>query len=443
MAAWGKMTAADLGRGIEAGTICPVALTEHFLDAIAADPLSPRIYARTMEGQALDIAMGARARAKAGLRRGPLDGVPVAWKDLFDTAGVATEAGSALLKGRVPQADAVTVGRLHEAGLPPLGKTHMTELAFSGLGLNPSTASPPCVNDADAVSGGSSSGSAAAVAFGLAPLAIGSDTGGSVRLPSAWNDLVGLKTTAGRVPLAGTVPLAARFDTIGPLARSVEDAALAFALLDGSAAPDLRGAALSGVRFLVLETVALDDLAPATAAGFDDALARLSAAGAHVSRGRIAAAEEAMALAGILYTPECYGTWGAQIEAAPELMYPPVRERFRAGALHKAHDYVAAWLRLDALRAEWAAATAGFDAVLMPTAAGLPPKAALLLADAELFASENLRALRNTRIGNLMGGCALTLPTGHLSVGLSLLAPPLAEARLLRLGAAAEAALAG
>jgi aspartyl-tRNA(Asn)/glutamyl-tRNA(Gln) amidotransferase subunit A len=442
MTAWRAMTAAELGRGIGAGTICPVALTEAFLEAIAADPQAPRIYARTMGRQALDTAMGARARAKAGLRRGPLDGVPVAWKDLFDTAGVATEAGSALLAGRVPDRDAVVVARLTAAGLPPLGKTHMTELAFSGLGLNPVTASPPCVNDPGAVPGGSSSGSAAAVAFGLAPLAIGSDTGGSVRLPAAWNDLVGLKTTAGRVPLTGVVPLAARFDTVGPLARSVQDAALAFALLDGSAAPDLKGARLAGARLLVLETVALEDLDAPVAAGFEDALARLAAAGARIARGAVPGVAEAVGLAGILYTAECWGTWGAQIEAAPDLMYPPVRERFRSGAAHLAADYVAAWLRLDALRAAYAAAVAGYDAVVMPTAAGLPPKAAPLLADAAAFAAANLRALRNTRIGNLTGGCALTLPTGHPSVGISLMAGPGEEARLLRLGAAAEAALA-
>lgn len=441
MAAWRGLTAADLGRGIAAGDICPVALTECYLDAIAADPLNPRIYARVMERQAMDTAMAARARARAGLRRGPLDGVPVAWKDLFDTAGVATEAGSALLKGRVPKADATVVSRLTGAGMPPLGKTHMTELAFSGLGLNPVTASPPCVNDPQAVSGGSSSGSAAAVAFGLAPVAIGSDTGGSVRTPAAWNDLVGLKTTAGRVPLTGVVPLAARFDTIGPLARSVEDAALTFALLDATAAPDLVGATLAGTRFLVLETVALEDLDTAVARGFDDVLTRLSAAGARLERGAIPAIAEAMEMAGILYTSECWGTWGAVIETAPELVYAPVRDRFRAGAAHKAADYVAAWQKLDAIRAEWAAAVAGFDAVLVPSCAGLPPKAAPLLADATAFASANLRALRNTRIGNLSGGCSLTLPTGHPSVGVTLLAPPMAELRLLRLGAAAEAAL--
>jgi len=438
---WRTMSAADLGRGIEAGEICPVALSECFLDAAEAHPHATRIYARMMRAQALDAAAAARARASAGLRRGPLDGVPVAWKDLFDTAGVATESGSALLKGRIPDRDAVVVERLTMAGLPPLGKTHMTELAFSGLGLNPVTATPPCVHDPDAVAGGSSSGAASAVAHGLAPLAIGSDTGGSVRVPSVWNDLVGLKTTAGRITLQGALPLAATFDTIGPLARTVEDAALSFALLDGTNAPDLRGASLAGARLMVLETVALDDLHPKVAAGFEAAVSRLTAAGAIVTRGAIPEVAEAMELAGILFTSECYGTWRKEIEANPGVMFPPVLARFRAGQTHLAHDYVAAWLRLNVLRARYLEATAGFDAVLVPTAPILPPRIDRLLADHDYFTTENLKTLRNTRIANLLGLCALTLPIGVPSTGISLMAAPMQEARLLRLGAAAEAAL--
>jgi len=438
---WHKMSAADLGRGIEAGDICPVELTESFLDAAEAHPFGARIYARMMRQQALDCAAAARARARAGLRRGPLDGVPVSWKDLFDTAGVATEAGTALLEGRVPERDAMVVERLTMAGMPPLGKTHMTELAFSGLGLNPVTATPPCIHDPEAVPGGSSSGAAASVAHGLAPLAIGSDTGGSVRVPSAWNDLVGLKTTAGRITLAGAVPLAARFDTIGPLARTVEDAALSFALLDASPAADLRGASLTGARLMVLETVALDDLNPVIGAAFDAAVSKLGAAGATISRGTIPEVAEAMTLAAILFTSECYGTWAQLIEAAPERMFPPVLARFRAGKEHSAHAFVAAWQRLDALRDAYARATAGFDAVLVPTTANLPPKIDRLMADHACFSAENLMALRNTRIGNLMGLCGLTLPAGTPSAGITLLAGPMQEKRLLRLGAAAEAAL--
>jgi aspartyl-tRNA(Asn)/glutamyl-tRNA(Gln) amidotransferase subunit A len=156
MRAWRERSAADLGRGIAAGDICPVALTEEFLDAADSHEHRDRIFARLTQSRALDVAMAARGRARAGLRRGPLDGVPVSWKDVFDTAGVATEAGTALLKGRVPDADATVVARLTAAGMPPLGKTHTTELAFSGLGLNPITATPPWRHDAERVPGGSS-----------------------------------------------------------------------------------------------------------------------------------------------------------------------------------------------------------------------------------------------------------------------------------------------
>ncbi|MGA1684985.1 MAG: amidase, partial [Gemmobacter sp.] len=238
------MTAAALGREIEAGRADPVALAEAFLGAIAAHPEGARVYARTTPERAMAEAGAARARARAGLRRHPLDGVPLSWKDLFDTAGIATEAGSALLAGRVPAADADVLAEATRAGLVCLGKTHMSELAFSGLGLNPVTATPPNVNDPARVPGGSSSGAAASVALGLAPAAIGSDTGGSVRIPAAWNDLVGLKTTEGRIGLGGVVPLAESFDTVGPLARSVEDCALILSALEGGRPADLRGATL-------------------------------------------------------------------------------------------------------------------------------------------------------------------------------------------------------
>lgn len=439
---WRSSSAADLGRGIDAGEICPVDLTECFLDAIQAHPHRDRIYARTMSAQAKDVAMAARNRAKMGLRRGPLDGVPVSWKDLFDTAGVGTEAGSALLKGRVPTKNALVVDRLTSAGMPPLGKTHMTELAFSGLGLNPITASPPCIHDPDRVAGGSSSGAATSVAWGLAPVGIGSDTGGSVRVPSVWNDLVGLKTTSTRIPLTGVVPLAAKFDTIGPLARTVEDAALTYALLNNSAAPDLRDASLAGTRMLVLETVALDDLRDAPAKGFDLALSQLAKAGVTLERGTLPCVAEAMTLSGVLYGSETFGTWGAVIEASPDAVFPPVRDRFRSGANFKAGDYVAAWHTLDALRGAYLEATAGYDAVILPSAPTTPMLIKDLMADFAYFTSENLLTLRNTRIGNLMGLCALTLPSGIPMTGLMLMASPNNEARLLRLGAAAERALA-
>ncbi|MGL5011689.1 MAG: amidase, partial [Paracoccaceae bacterium] len=395
----------------------PVELTEAFLDAIDGHALRERIYTRTTPRRARSMTLAAAGRAKAGLRIGLLDGVPLSWKDLFDTAGAPTEAGSALLKGRVPVRDAEVLVNATARGLVCLGKTHMSELAFSGLGLNPVTATPPCVNDEAAVAGGSSSGAAASVAFGLAPAAIGSDTGGSVRIPAAWNDLVGLKTTHGRLSLRGTVPLCAQFDTVGPIARSVEDCAELLAVLEGGAAADLAGATLAGMRLMLLETVALDDLRDGPARGFEAAVARLEARGARVERAKAAEVAEAVELAGVLVRAEAYATWHKTIEAAPDKMFSRIRERFLSGGGISAAEYIAGWTRLRELRAVWAARTAAFDAVILPTAAILPPNATRLMTDDAYYVTENLLALRNTRIANMLGACAITLPTGQPSCG--------------------------
>ncbi|OAN77152.1 amidase [Sulfitobacter sp. EhC04] len=435
---WLTMTAADLGRGIAAKNIDPVALCQTYLDAIAAHPLRDRIYARVTADRALAEARAAAVRARAGQRLSPLDGVPISWKDLFDTAGTATEAGSRLLEGRVPDRDAVVLANATAAGLVCLGKTHMSELAFSGLGHNPSTATPPCINDENAVSGGSSSGAAASVAFGLAAAAIGSDTGGSVRVPAAWNDLVGLKTTSGRLSLEGVVPLALKFDTIGPLCRSVEDASLLLAAMAGEKSADLRHSDLEGRRFAVLRTTAMDDLRETPAAAFEATIARLTEAGAQITEIDIPEVAEAMPLSSCLYTAEAYGLWRDVIEANPDAMFSEILERFRLGKGFSGPDYVAAWAKLDALRAGYDAAVAGYDAVLLPTAALLPPSLAKLQQDHDYYVSENLLTLRNTRIGNLMGLCALTLPTDTPSCGLMLMCPPHMEEQLLRLGAAVE-----
>ena len=438
---WLGMTAAELGRGIENGSIDPVTLTETYLAAIEAHPLKDRIYARVTADRARAEAAAAAARADAGLRLSPLDGVPISWKDLFDTAGCATEAGTALLKDRIPEADAEVVRNATAAGLVCLGKTHLSELAFSGLGVNPITATPPCVNDAEAAPGGSSSGAAASVAFGLAAAAIGSDTGGSVRVPSAWNDLVGLKTTAGRLSNAGVVPLAARFDTAGPMTRSVEDAALLLAALEGGKPADMQSADLSNARFAILETIALDDLDEVIRDAFEVSVDKLRAAGAKIISLEVPIVSDAMAQSAVLFSSEAYGTWKDTIEANPDMMYGEILQRFRSGAAHTAADYVAAWQMLECARQVWFETTAGFDAVLVPTTANLPPKMARLQTEEEYYKTANLLTLRNTRIGNLMGVSALTLPTGMPSCGMMLIGKANGEAHLLRLGAAAETVL--
>ena len=437
-----NMTAAEMGRAIGAGTLDPVDLAQAYFAAIEAHPLSDRIYARLTKDRAMAEAHAARERAASGYRVSPLDGVPISWKDLYDTAGTVTEAGTALLKGRVPSQDARVLRNATLAGTVCLGKTHTSELAFSGLGLNPITATPPCVNDVNAVSGGSSSGAATSIAFGLAPVAIGTDTGGSVRIPAGWNDLVGLKTTSGQVSLEGVVPLCPQFDTVGPLAKTVEDAALTYAVLAGCVPIDTAPTSIKGRKLAILETVALDDLRDAPRAGFETAVAKFAEHGAQIERITAPEVAVALSLSATLFAPEAYGTWKDRIEAAPHLMFDKILERFRGGAHVGAAEYVAGWQRLTVLRRIFSDRTAGYDGVILPTAPILPPNIDRLLTDDVYYVEENLLALRNTRIGNLMGSCAITLPTGVPSCGIMIMGQPFGENQLLRLSLAAEAALA-
>lgn len=438
---WLAMSASDLGRGIGSGEIDPVDLTETYLSAARDHEFSDRIYARLTEDRALSEAQAAKERASLGLRRGLLDGVPVSWKDLFDTANVETEAGTALLRGRIPKADADVLTNATSAGLICLGKTHMSELAFSGLGLNPITETPPCVNNHAAVPGGSSSGAATSVAFQIAAAGIGSDTGGSVRIPSAWNDLVGLKTTLGLLPVRGTVPLCPSFDTVGPLCRTVEDASRLLAAMQGASPGDLSGATLKGKRFLSLETVAFDDIRDEPLKGYEAAVERMTDAGASVESAEIPLVRDILSLTGPLYAGEAYAQWETEIEAAPEKMFPEILERFRGGKNVLASTYLQARQEMDALRQEWTARVATYDAVILPTSPILPPDHDRLLSDSDYYVAENLLALRNTRIGNLLGLAGLTLPTSVPSTGVMLLSPPFSENRLLRLGSAVERAL--
>lgn len=442
MDAWRWMTATELGAGIADGSIDPVDLTETYLSAIDAHPMRDRIYARVTHDRARAEAKAASARAKSGQRLSAIDGVPISWKDLFDTAGIVTEAGTKLLEGRTPDSDALVLKRATMAGLVCLGKTHMSEIAFSGLGLNPVMETPPCVNDPDVVPGGSSSGAAASVAFGLAAAGIGSDTGGSVRIPSAWNDLAGFKTTHGRLSLEGVVPLCLTFDTVGPLCRSIADAAVLFAIMDESKTVDLLGASVMGMRFAVLDSVAMDDVRSAPLAGFEVSVRKLEVAGAVISRIAIDDLYEAFSRAGGLYAADSYGWWRDLVEAHPEKMFPQILERVRGGANVTGPDYVSDWNWLRTMRTTYADITAGFDAVILPTAPILPPNRDRLLTDDTYYKDENLLALRNTRVANLMNVPSVTLPTGTPSCGIMFNGQTGQDERLLRIGAAAETALA-
>ncbi|MFQ5959444.1 MAG: amidase [Alphaproteobacteria bacterium] len=449
--AWHEMSALELGARIGAGRIDPVALAEHFLERIAAADGEHTIYLRTTPERALAEARAARERARAGLTRGSLDGVPISWKDLFDTAGVATTAATPLLADRVPDADAEVLARATRAGMVCLGKTNLTEFAFSGLAINPHYGTPANAFDARTlrVPGGSSSGAAVSVARGLAAAGIGSDTGGSVRIPAAWNGLVGLKTTAGLLPLDGVVPLAPSLDTVGPLTRDVADAGALFAVLAARRPADLAGAALGGMRIVVAETVVWDGLEPGVEAAAQRAVESLASAGAEIVREEVPEFAEAQALVarhGPLVSAEGYACWRDLIEAHPYKLYNNVLKRFRQGAEVSAVDVERLRQGLATVAKRLHARLAGAAAIVAPTCVISPPPIADLVADDAAYVAANMGALRNTTLGNLLRLCAITLPCGDdgngLPVGLMLMARPCREGALLRLAAACEAALA-
>ena len=438
---WRSMSAAGLGRAIGAGEIDPRDLAEVFLGAIAAHPDTDRIYARTTPERARAGADAAAARARSGARLGPLDGVPIGWKDNYDIEGEVTEAGSMLLKGKVASRDAAAFAAATAAGLVCLGKTHMSELAFSGLGVNPITATPPNAFEPDRAPGGSSSGAAVSTALGLAAAGIGSDTGGSVRIPAGWNGLAGLKTTAGAISTAGVVPLSTTHDTVGPLARTVEDCGLLYAIMAGLPPEVPAPADLNGARFLIPETVVLEGCDAQVAAAFEAALETLAEAGARLTRAPVPEFAEAIDVAARLspiVTTEGWRRWGETIEANPGVMFPLIERRFRAGmggSVATDREALAEYARLSrAVQGRMA----GDGPMLMPTSPCLPPKVADLLADDDYFSERNLLALRNTRLGNLLTLCALTVPSATPMAGLMLVAGPGREGKLLALGRAVE-----
>jgi len=438
---WRKMSAAELGRGIGAGRIDPRDLAEAFLGAIDAHPDRDRIYVRTLPERARAGAAAAAARARAGTRLGPLDGVPISWKDNFDIAGEVTAAGSKLLAGRVPEKDAPAFAAATRAGLVCLGKTHMSELAFSGLGVNPVTATPPNAFRPDCAPGGSSSGAAVSTALGLAAAGIGSDTGGSVRIPAGWNSLAGLKTTAGIISCEGVVPLSTTLDTVGPLCRTVEDCALLFAVMAGRPQVSPAPAALKGARFLVPETAVLDGCEPEVTAAFEAALAALGGAGARIGRAPVPEIADALGvgarISGIVNT-EGWRIWGELIAANPGVMYDRIEKRFRTGMGGTEAKDREALDELARLSQVVQARMAAEGPMLMPTTPILPPPVDRLLADEDFYLERNMTALRNTRLGNILTLSALTLPTAVPMAGLMIVGGPGQDELLLALGRAME-----
>jgi aspartyl-tRNA(Asn)/glutamyl-tRNA(Gln) amidotransferase subunit A len=384
------------------------------------------------------------ALRSSGASRSQYAGIPLSIKDLFDVEGQITRAGSTVLSERAPAlADAPSVARLRRAGFVLIGRTNMTEFAFSGLGLNPHYGTPrnPWQRSQGHVPGGSSSGAAVSVADGMAHAALGTDTGGSCRIPAAFTGLVGYKPTAHRVPLQGVVPLSPSLDSIGPIARSVACCALLDALLADEPAAVLDAGSLAGQHLAVPRTFVLADLDRHVAADFARALSRMSAAGARIDEIDVPEFAEIPAIhaKGTLFA------WHRDLLAKHAAAYDPrVRARIQIGATQSAADYLGLVGARKAFIINVGRRIAGFDALVMPTVPVIPPRIAELAPDDAYFRINTL-VLRNSTVINFLDGCAISIPIhepGQAPVGLTLACRGDLDRQLLRCAAAAEAVLA-
>ena len=375
-------------------------------------------------------------------------GIPVSIKDLFDIRGQVTRAGSRALDDSAPaEADATVVARLRRAGFVVIGRTNMTEFAYSGIGINPHYGTPKSVwrRDVGHVPGGSSSGAAVSVADRMAHGALGTDTGGSCRIPAAFNGIVGFKPTQRRVPLAGGVPLSSTLDSFGPLARSVACCAVLDAVLAGEEIVPLQPRPIKGMRLMVPTTVALDELDDDVARAFERALETLSRQGALIER--IAVPEfldvGVMNSKGGFTAAESYAWHRFLIASHGDVYDPRVAIRIQRGETISAADYIDLLEMRKSLIARAAARLAPYDALVMPTTANTPPGIADL-ADDKVFTRENLLALRNCSLINTIDGCAISLPChreGEVPVGLMLASSGGADRRIFELAAGMEAAI--
>lgn len=382
----------------------------------------------------------ADARSAFDISLGPLDGVIVSIKDLFDVAGEITRAGSKVLaeEGMPAAADAIVVRRLRAAGAVIVGKTNMSEFAFTAIGVNPHFGTPGNPADRSRVPGGSSSGAAVAVADGMCDIAIGSDTGGSVRMPAALCGIVGFKPSRQRVPTDGAFPLSYSFDSIGPLARSVADCAKADAILAGDDFSPLIPADLAGLRIGIVEGLPLENLDAMVAATFATAIDRLDRAGVRLTREKVSLLDdmaEVDAKGGIIGAEACavhrerIARRGGDIDCN-------VRARIERGCAIAAADYVDMARERGRLIRAMDKVLQSLDVLVLPTIPIVAPTIAEV-AEQKAFAGRNAIVRRNTVIGNFFDLCAVSLPlSAPLPVGLMLLARNGGDRKLLRIAAA-------
>ncbi|HZK91941.1 MAG TPA: amidase [Stellaceae bacterium] len=443
------LSAAELSAEIAARRLSPVAVVEAFLARIAAQNQRLHAYIDIYADDAKLAAEAADKAIRSGHAVGPLHGVPIALKDLIDLEGRVTTGGSAVWRERRSPATATLARKLIAAGMIVLGKTHTVEFAMGGWGTNHHMGTPwnPWDREVARTPGGSSSGSGVSVASAMAPWAIGTDTGGSVRLPAAWCGITGLKTTVGRVSCHGILPLAPSLDTPGPMARSVEDAALLFSVMQGadpldrltlSAPPPVdpfpalrRG--VKGLRLARMPQGERDGCDPEMLAAYAGALEALAREGAEIVDVKLPIAfADATVATGQIIGSEAYRLTGALVDDAALAIDPAVRPRIQLGRDIRAHQYLAALAERDRMKAEFLAALDrdGIDALLTPTTqtAAIPNDEV----------DQNTTPAHFTRVFNLLEMCALAVPNGFTAGGLPLslqiACRPYDEAMALRIG---------
>jgi aspartyl-tRNA(Asn)/glutamyl-tRNA(Gln) amidotransferase subunit A len=454
------LTISELSQRIRQGVLSPVELTEHMLSRLETLDGTLHAFKLVARERALAQAQAAELALKAGQDIGPLHGIPYAAKDLFDVKGLPTTAGSNLLEHNIAAADATVIRRLAQAGMVLLGKTHTVQFAYGGVGINHHHGTPH--NPWHAVShapGGSSSGSGVAVAAGMVPMALGSDTGGSVRIPSSLCGTVGLKTTVGQISRAGVFPLSWTLDSVGPLTRSVEDAALVYQCLRGSDPQDpstqdippqdvlthLKDG-VRGLRLAFAETIFWDQVDAEVAQAVRSCGEVFNGLGAYIESIEFPEAAEAQELnpRGLAVAAEAYTIHQARLETHFEEYDPIVRQRMIQGKDVSATEYLNTTRAWIPLRAKMLETLRQVDALLVPTTMIPPLPVAEIDASMDTYSTRNMQYLRNTVIGNILNLCGLSVPCGFtrqgLPIGLMIYGKPWNEDVVLRVGYAFEQA---
>ncbi len=450
----------DLARALREGVMTPTALAERYLERIERLNGKLGAFKRVTPERAMAQARAAEAEMSAGIDRGPLHGIPYAAKDLYDVAGEPTTAGCPLLESNIAARDGAVIRKLNDAGAVLLGKTVTVQFAYGGAGINNQHGTPhnPWQQEPH-LPGGSSSGSAVAVASGMVPMALGSDTGGSVRIPAALCGISGLKTTVGQISRAGVFPLSWSLDSVGPLTRTVEDSALSYRAMagpdpDDDSTRDYRHAdvvsgldrGIAGMRLAFAETVFFDEADAEVAAlvrGTADVFRTL---GAQVTSVEFPQARQAVELnpRGLVIAAEAYTLNRNLLDNRFNELDPVVAHRMIKGAEIPAHEYLRTELAWRALRASAMRELADVDALLCPTVMIPATPVAEAVGDMESYSKRNLQCLRNTAIGNILNLCAVTVPCGFtragLPVGLMIYGKSFDEATVLRAGHAFQTA---